>query len=174
MGSEFGMPQEWNHESELPWGLLQIPEHSAVLDWVAALNDLYRNEPALHRCDASADGFRWVVGNDDANSVIAFLRLATGHRPVLVVCNFTAVPRNGYRIGVPVAGRWTTLLNSDDNRFGGGGIGTALAETEAVAAHGHDAIAADRRAAAGGVLPRAGLNDRSSRSDQLRCATIRA
>ena len=52
MGSEFGMPQEWNHESELPWGLLQIPEHSAVLDWVAALNDLYRNEPALHRCDA--------------------------------------------------------------------------------------------------------------------------
>ena len=70
--------------------------------------------------------------------MIAFLRLATGQRPVLVVCNFTAVPRNGYRIGVPVAGRWTTLLNSDDDRFGGGGIGTSLAETEAVAAHGHD------------------------------------
>jgi 1,4-alpha-glucan branching enzyme len=138
MGSEFGMPQEWNHERELPWDLLQFPEHSAVLDWVAALNILYRNEPSLHRCDGSADGFRWVVGNDDANSVIAFLRLATGHRPVLVVCNFTAVPRNGYRIGVPVAGRWTTLLNGDDQQFGGGGIGSAVAETEAVAAHGHD------------------------------------
>jgi 1,4-alpha-glucan branching enzyme len=138
MGSEFGMPQEWDHESELPWGLLQIAEHSQVLDWVAALNQLHRNELALHRGDGSADGFRWVIGNDDANSVIAFLRMATGHRPVLVVCNFTATARQGYRIGVPVAGRWTTLLNSDEHRFGGGGIGTAVAEAEAVAAHGHD------------------------------------
>ncbi len=138
MGAELGMPGEWNHERELPWELLQVPEHSAVLDWVVALNDLYRNEPALHRNDGAADGFRWVVGNDDANSVIAFLRLATGQRPVLVVCNFTAVPREGYRIGVPVAGRWKTLLNSDEHRFGGGGIVTAVAEAEAVAAHGHD------------------------------------
>jgi 1,4-alpha-glucan branching enzyme len=138
MGSELGMSEEWNHERELPWGLLQYAEHSGVLDWVAALNHLHRDEPALHRCDNSADGFRWVIGNDDANSILAFLRLATAHRPVLVVCNFTAVPRNGYRIGVPVAGRWTMLLNSDDHRFGGSGVGAELVDTDGVAAHGHD------------------------------------
>ena len=81
MGSELGMPDEWNHERELPWGLLQYPEHSAILDWVSALNQLYHDEPALHRGDNSADGFRWVVGNDDANSVLAFVRLATGLPP---------------------------------------------------------------------------------------------
>ena len=138
MGSELGMPDEWNHERELPWGLLQHPEHSGILDWVAALNALYRDEPALHRGDNSADGFRWVVGNDDANSVLAFLRLATGSRPVLVVCNFTAVPRTGYRIGVPVAGSWSMLLNGDDHRFGGSGTGNERVETEDVAAHGHE------------------------------------
>jgi 1,4-alpha-glucan branching enzyme len=138
MGSELGMPEEWDHERELPWGLLQNAEHAETLDWVTALNRVYRDEPALHRCDSSADGFRWVVGNDDTNSVLAFLRFATGHRPVLVVCNFTAVPRHGYRIGVPAAGRWTTLLNSDDRRFGGGGVGNDAAETEGVSAHGHD------------------------------------
>ena len=130
MGAELGMPGEWDHERELPWELLQYPEHSAILDWIAALNHLYHDEPALHRVDRSADGFRWVVGNDDANSVIAFLRLATGCRPVLVVCNFTSVPRSGYRIGVPAAGRWTTLLNSDDHRFGGSGIGGEFSDTD--------------------------------------------
>jgi 1,4-alpha-glucan branching enzyme len=138
MGSELGMPEEWDHESELPWWLLQYAEHAGILDWVSALNHLYHDEPALHRGDGSADGFRWVVGNDDANSVIAFLRLAIGYRPVLVVCNFTSVPRNGYRIGVPVAGRWTMLLNGDDSRFGGSGIGSDLVETDGMAAHGHD------------------------------------
>jgi 1,4-alpha-glucan branching enzyme len=138
MGSELGMAEEWNHERELPWDLLQHAEHAGILDWVAALNHLHRDEPALHRCDNTADGFRWVIGNDDANSIVAFLRLATGHRPVLVVCNFTAVPRNGYRIGVPDAGRWTTLLNGDDHRFGGSGVGAEFVDTEDVAAHGHD------------------------------------
>ena len=138
MGSELGMPGEWNHEQELPWGLLQLPEHSGILDWVSALNQLYRDEPALHRGDNSADGFRWVVGNDDANSVIAFLRLTPECRPVLVVCNFTAVPRPGYRIGVPVAGEWSMLLNGDDQRFGGSGMGNDRVQTDDVAAHGHD------------------------------------
>ena len=138
MGSELGMPDEWNHERELPWGLLQYPEHSGILDWVSALNQLYHDEPALHRGDNSADGFRWIVGNDDANSVLAFVRLATGCRPVLVVCNLTAVPRTSYRIGVPVAGGWSMLLNGDDQRFGGGGMGNDRVETYDVAAHGHD------------------------------------
>ena len=126
------MPDEWNHERELPWGLLQYPEHSGILDWVSALNHLYHDEPALHRGDNSADGFQVDVGNDDANSVLAFLRLATGCRPVLVVCNFTAVPRTGYRIGVPVAGGWSVLLNGDDRRFGGSGVGNDRVETDAV------------------------------------------
>ena len=96
MGSEFGDPYEWDHERELPWGLLQHPEHSGVLDWVGALNRVYRSEPSLHRVDASPSGFTWIIGDDAENSVLAFMRHAPGERSVLVVCNFT--PRSSPRL----------------------------------------------------------------------------
>ncbi len=86
------------------------------------LNTVYRDTPALHAGDASPAGFAWVVGDDQDNSVIVFLR-RHGDREVLVVCNFTPVPRVDYGIGVPRAGRWTELLNTDAQAYGGGNMG---------------------------------------------------
>ena len=138
MGSELGPDHEWDHEQELPWGMLDAIEPAGVLAWVAELNGLYRNEPALHRVDDSADGFSFVVGDDADNSVIAFLRHAPDERSVLVVCNFTPTLHSGYRIGVPDAGRWIEIANSDREEFGGGGVVNEPLETDEEASHGHE------------------------------------
>jgi 1,4-alpha-glucan branching enzyme len=139
MGSELGMDAEWNHESELPWGLLQQPENAGLAAWVTALNRLYRAEPSLHRSDTVPQGFSWLISDDAENGVIAFRRHAPGHRPVVVVCNLTPVPRHDYRVGVPDAGSWVELANSDDLAFGGSGVGNGTVETEAEASHGWSA-----------------------------------
>ncbi len=127
MGSELAPTTEWNHDAELPWGLLDEPEHEGVRRWVEQLNHLHRTEPALHRLDCDPAGFRWVEANDADNSVLAFLRHAGegSGRDVLVVANFTPVPRDGYRVGVPTGGRWVELANSDGAEYGGGGLGNA-------------------------------------------------
>ena len=138
MGAELAMEAEWNHEQELPWALLDDPAHAGVADWVATLNALLRAEPALHRRDGDPAGFSWVIGDDADNSVLAFLRHADGERSVLVVCGFTPVPRDGYRIGVPLAGPWVELATSDATSFGGGGVGNGVVATEPEPAHGHD------------------------------------
>ena len=141
MGSELGMTGDWHHEEELPWGLLEHAEHRGMLSWVTELNRLYRSEPALHRLDSVPEGFTWIVGDDEENVVLAFLRTDTADaasRPVLVVCNFTAVPRRDYRVGVPVAGAWEELLNSDEPGFGGSGVGNGLLATTDEPAHGYD------------------------------------
>ncbi len=137
MGSEFGAPNEWSHEAELPWALLAESDHAAVVDWVSELNTLLRSEPAMHRRDASAEGFSWVVGDDAANSVLAYLRTAPDGRPLLVVANFTPVPRHDYEIGVPIGGDWSELLNSDDTRFGGSGVVNSTASAHGEPRHGH-------------------------------------
>jgi 1,4-alpha-glucan branching enzyme len=121
MGGEIGAPDEWNHEVELPWPLLRHPEHAGVQGWVRRLNELYQELPALHLVDRDPSGFRWVVGDDRHQSVLAFLRLAPGEAPALVVLNNTPVPRQGYRVGVPVEGSWRLLANSDDPGYGGSG-----------------------------------------------------
>ncbi len=138
MGSELAMDGEWKHEEELPWGLLAEPPHAAVAEWITRLNQLYRSEAALHRIDNTPDGFSWLIGDDAENSVLAFLRHADGARPVLVVCNFTPVPRADYRVGVPVPGSWAELATSDDEAFGGSGVVNGRLETEPVEAHGHE------------------------------------
>ena len=141
MGSELGMTGDWHHEEELPWGLLEHAEHRGMLSWVTELNRLYRSEPALHRLDSVPEGFTWIVGDDEENVVLAFLRTDAADaasRPVLVVCNFTAVPRRDYRVGVPVAGAWEELLNSDEPGFGGSGVGNGLLATTDEPAHGYD------------------------------------
>ena len=138
MGDEFAQPGEWQHEAELDWSLLATPSHRQVADLVAALNQLYRDHPALHVGDCRDDGFRWVIGDDETNSVYAFLREAPSAPPVLVVANFTPVPRVGYRIGVPVAGAWRPLLESDDARFGGSGTTNGTIATTPGPAHGFD------------------------------------
>jgi 1,4-alpha-glucan branching enzyme len=138
MGDEFAQPGEWHHEAELDWALLATPAHQQIADLVTALNRLYRDHPALHVGDCRDDGFRWIIGDDDRNSVYAFLREAPNASPILVVANFTPVPRAGYRIGVPVAGQWRPLLESDDARFGGSGTTNGGLATAPVAAHGFD------------------------------------
>jgi 1,4-alpha-glucan branching enzyme len=140
MGQEIAQPTEWNHDAAVPWGLLDAPRHRGVQALVRDLNALHRAEPALHRLDAAPAGFRWVIGDDRANSVFAWLRLGgEGDRPALVVCNFTPVPRQGYRIGVPRGGAWREALNTDGADYGGTNAGNGgYVGAEPVPAHGFD------------------------------------
>jgi 1,4-alpha-glucan branching enzyme len=124
MGGEFGQHAEWHHDSSLDWHLTEHAPHSGMQKWVADLNRTYRLEPALHELDCNPSGFAWVDCSDSEASVLAFLR--SGHTradPVLVVCNFTPVPRLGYQVGVPLGGRWQELLNSDAHEYWGSGVG---------------------------------------------------
>jgi 1,4-alpha-glucan branching enzyme len=124
MGDEFGQVREWAHDASLEWHVLQYRVHSGLQAWVAQLNRAYRSEPALHVFDESSNGFEWVDCNDALTSTISLLRKS--ERPedtILIVCNFTPVPRTGYRIGVPAGGYWRELLNSDAAEYGGTGLG---------------------------------------------------
>ena len=114
MGCEFATPDEWNHEAELLWPLLSDPMHAGVQGWVRRLNELYADVAALHQVDRDPTGFEWVIGDDRDQSVLAYLRHDNDGGSVLVVMNNTPVPRPGYRIGVPDAGVWQLLANSDD------------------------------------------------------------
>jgi 1,4-alpha-glucan branching enzyme len=125
MGCEFGQPTEWNHDAELSWSLLTSEKHRGVQAVLRALNRAYQTEPSLYERDFEPSGFQWVIGDDRAQSVFAFLRFGQdGSAPLLVVCNFTPMPRANYRIGVP-AGRWQEILNTDALGFGGSDIGNA-------------------------------------------------
>ncbi len=121
MGAEIANPYEWSHAGELPFYLLEHADHRGVMDFVSALNGLYRDVPALHRGDNSPDGFQWIEADDVSRSTIAFLRRAEGHEPVLVVCNFTPETWYDYRVGVPGPGLYSVLLCSDAVEFGGSG-----------------------------------------------------
>jgi 1,4-alpha-glucan branching enzyme len=124
MGCEFGQVREWAHDTSLEWDVLRYPVHSGMQKWVAELNRVYRSEPALHQLDASAAGFEWVDCNDNLTSTISLLRKSESPKDtVLIVCNFTPIPRVGYRVGVPQGGYWRELLNSDAAEYGGTGIG---------------------------------------------------
>jgi 1,4-alpha-glucan branching enzyme len=135
MGGEFAHPWEWDFHVALPWYLLEHAEHRGVQQLVADLNRLYVGEPALHRHEFEPQGFRWIDCNDREHSVLAYLRLAQW-RQLVVVLNFTPVPRQGYRIGVPEAGRYRVLLNSDSGHYGGSNTGVATLEAAAIPMHG--------------------------------------
>jgi len=124
MGGEFAQKAEWNHDHSLDWHLLDDGMHRGVKTLIGDLNRLYRKTPALHAFDTEARGFEWVDASDNEASVISFLRLgADDDAPVLVVCNFTPVPREHYRVGVPQGGRWIERLNTDSKDYGGSGVG---------------------------------------------------
>ncbi|MCP8466254.1 1,4-alpha-glucan branching protein GlgB [Pseudomonas sp. ZM23] len=136
MGCEFGQWREWDHDSQLDWYLLRYPEHLGVQMLVRELNRLLHELPALHAMDDRAEGFHWLIGDDQRNSVFAWLRLAD-REPLLVVHNFTPVPRPGYSVGVPLKGHWRVLLNSDAQHFAGSAAGSqGIIETQPLAAHG--------------------------------------
>ncbi len=143
MGQEFAQRREWNFENELDWFLLQAPLHAGVRDLVRDLNRVYREHPALHARDCEGEGFRWVVPDDKDQSVIVFMRYgAPGDKPVAVACNFTPVVRYGYRIGLPEAGRWREILNTDAAQYGGSGLGNLGAvHAAALPSHGLPASA---------------------------------
>lgn len=125
MGQEFGMNQEWNHDHPLDWGLADAPGHVGLARLVGALNRLYRERPALHERDNDESGFEWVILDDGENSVLAWLRHGeSASKPVLCVMNMTPVERPDYRIGVPEAGAWDVLLNTNAEEFGGSGSGS--------------------------------------------------
>ena len=137
MGGEFGQWAEWNHDQSLDWHLLAEPRHAGLQSLVRDLNALYRDEPALHQRDTRSDGFAWVIGDDRKNAVFAFLRHGeAGTAPVLVVSNLTPQVHHDYRIGVPSEGRYTRLLSTDDEAYGGSGVGGERARAEDISAHG--------------------------------------
>ncbi|MDP2056002.1 MAG: 1,4-alpha-glucan branching enzyme, partial [Acidobacteriota bacterium] len=158
MGGEIGQWREWNHDWQLDWDVLGDPRHAGLQRWVRDLNRVYKQEPALWEADNEPAGFQWIDADDAESSVIAFVRRAAGagdpdrRNPpdqecppdqrfppvVIAIVNFTPVPRRDYRIGVPVAGSYRELLNSDAEAYGGSNMGNAgLVETAAVPAHGH-------------------------------------
>jgi 1,4-alpha-glucan branching enzyme len=136
MGSEFGQYAEWNHERSLDWHLLDYPLHHGVQRLVRDLNAVYRRYPALHELDVEARGFEWITHEDRENSVFSFIRKAADGDAVLVLSNFTPVPRHGYRIGVDQPGPYVEILNTDATAYGGSGMGNGDLQTEPVAAHG--------------------------------------
>jgi 1,4-alpha-glucan branching enzyme len=137
MGDEFGQRREWNHDDALDWWLLPGHLHGGLQRWVEDLNRLYRESPALHQLDFDAGGFEWIDANDSEDSVLSFLRKARDGSSLLVVANFTPIPRENYMIGVPQPGHWHECLNSDATLYGGSGVGNSGGvDSVPVAAHG--------------------------------------
>ncbi len=124
MGMEFGQWNEWNHDSSLDWHLLENGNHHGLQFYIKDLNSVYKRFPALYEIDFAEEGFRWIDANDSANSILSFMRYGNNRsRPVLVVVNFTPIPRHNYRIGVPDDAVWYEILNSDAKQYGGSGMG---------------------------------------------------
>jgi 1,4-alpha-glucan branching enzyme len=141
MGCEFGQTWEWNYADGLPWHLLAFAFHYKLQDMVRELNTLYRSEPAMHQVDDSYSGFEWIDFHDADSSIIAFVRFARDREDFLVFCcNFTPVPRHGYRIGVPKPGWYREVFNSDSEFFGGSNLGNGGGVlAEGVPSHGRPA-----------------------------------
>ncbi len=138
MGCEFGQPREWNHDRSLDWHLLEEPDHGGLCALVRDLNRLYRAEPALWRTDIEPSSFQWLDSYNADENVLIYLRRGGPNDPALLCAsNFSAVPRHGYRVGVPQAGHYTELLNTDAPLYGGGGVGN-LGAVEAKAVPLHD------------------------------------
>jgi 1,4-alpha-glucan branching enzyme len=130
MGCDIGDYNEWNASASVPWQILQYPMHAGLQACVKELNRLYREQPAMHQVDFEYAGFEWVDIADVEKSIISFIRRAeNGSEFILFVCNFTPQPRTGYEVGVPKAGIYEELLNTDAAAFGGSNMGNGGAVT---------------------------------------------
>ncbi|GAA3755234.1 1,4-alpha-glucan branching protein GlgB [Flavobacterium ginsengiterrae] len=126
MGAEFGQTSEWNFEQSLDWHLLQYDFHSGIKQLITDLNQLYKSQPALYEKQFSGEGFEWINYSDHQNAVMSYIR--KGNNPdqdVIVVCNFTQVVREKYRIGIPKKGKLQEIFNSDASVYGGSGVGNS-------------------------------------------------
>ena len=144
MGQEFAQGHEWNFDGELDWSLLDVEWHRGVQALVRDCNGLHRHERALHELDCEPGGFRWIVVDDATHSVFAWARFGgNGARTIAVIANFTPVPRADYRIGLPYAGRWREILNTDATAYGGSNAGNAgVVAAGAAPCHGYPCSAA--------------------------------
>ncbi len=123
MGSEFGQESEWAESRSLDWWLIDDPDHRGVQTLVRDLNRVYTESRALWSRDADPAGFQWIDANDASNNVFSFLRHGDDGSALACVANFAAIPHEGYRIGLPHAGRWDEVLNTDAEAYGGSGVG---------------------------------------------------
>lgn len=144
MGSEFAQWNEWNHEACLDWHLVNHWPHAGMQRLVRDLNRIYVHEKALYECDYYSNGFTWCVMLDSDNSVLAYLRSALDEKErILVVCNFTPVPRENYTVSLPIAGKWREILNTDQGIYGGSDLwknGTLTTEPQQGHEHPHKLI----------------------------------
>lgn len=123
MGQEFGQPSEWSEERGLDWWILDQPVHRGLSTLVSQLNAVYRNEPSLWSRDNDPGGFEWLEAGDAANNVVSFLRWDNHGNPIAVLMNFSGNPVGPYRVGLPFAGEWEELVNTDASEYGGSGVG---------------------------------------------------
>jgi 1,4-alpha-glucan branching enzyme len=123
MGGEFGQVREWNHDRELDWELLQLPRHDGLRRLVQHLNYVYKSEPALWELDDTSEGFEWIDFHDADNSVVAFMRRSSAGDVIVFAVNATPLVRQGYRLGVPGAGFYREIINTDAETYGGGNVG---------------------------------------------------
>ncbi|MDR0945618.1 MAG: 1,4-alpha-glucan branching protein GlgB, partial [Bifidobacteriaceae bacterium] len=123
MGQEFAQEQEWSSEGSLDWWLLDRPDHAGVMALVRDLNRAYLDHPALWTEDFDSTGFQWIEGGDANRNVLSYLRIQPGGEKIAVVVNFAGVPHEGYRLGLPEAGYWHELINTDAEDYGGSGVG---------------------------------------------------
>ena len=142
MGGEFGQPAEWSEQRSLDWHLLDEPLHRGVQDLLRSLNSVYKSTPALFSQDTSPDGFRWIDANDSGGNVLSFLRIGADGSRLACVANFAGVPHHDYRVGLPSAGRWREVVNTDAEAYGGSGVGNlGLVEATDSPWHGQPASA---------------------------------
>ena len=138
MGSELAQHQEWSHDRSLDWHLLENAPHRGMQALVRDLNTLYQHTPALYEVDFSDAGFEWISWDDRDNSVLSWLRRDASGNFVICVSNLTPIVRHDFRIGVPMSGTYRELINTDDERYSGSGIGNRDLEAVAVGDHGRD------------------------------------
>jgi len=136
MGDEIAQRDEWNHDRSIDWHLLEFSPHSGVQNLVSDLNALYRKTPALHQVDFSNEGFEWIDWQDSDSSVLSWLRRDNSGGIIVCVVNLTPIVRSDYQIGVPFAGEYRVVLNSDDKKYDGSGAGTLSCRSSSVGHHG--------------------------------------
>ncbi|WP_422391212.1 1,4-alpha-glucan branching protein GlgB [Arthrobacter sp. N1] len=152
MGSEFAQEAEWAEHHSLDWWLTETPSHKGVQELVRSLNTVYKDTPALYARDNEPAGFQWIDENDGEHNTLSFIRWDHQGNPLVCVANFAGGPHEGFRVGLPWAGEWTEVLNTDSEEFGGSGVGNDGSVTAHEGAHNGQPAYGDVRVPPLGVL----------------------